>query len=154
MQWALKREDFFSIYSLLVNFSYLRIVFRYIASTDIKVPPHTLKWELAFESGYWLSGYTLCIFHINEKEYIYIQNDSIRVKSGEKLCPSIEKFVNCGCDIDQEASSSNHIDPHFHILWFNTKKNLISHRKKLSSTFSFKLINSVHWFYLHLEQIF
>ena len=44
------------------------------------------------------------------------------MKSGEKLCPSIEKFVNCGRDIDQEAGSSNHIDPHFHILWFNKKK--------------------------------
>ena len=67
MQWALKREDFFSIYSLLVNLSYLRIVFRYTASTDIKVPPHTLKWELAFKSGYWLSGYTLSIQWLREK---------------------------------------------------------------------------------------
>ena len=33
------------------------------------------------------------------------------MKSGEKLCPSIEKCVNCSCDIDQEASSINHIDP-------------------------------------------
>ena len=55
------------------------------------------------------------------------------MKSGEKLCLSIEKFVNCSCDIDKRLVQVTHIDPHFSYILEYKKVRLINFKTNFNA---------------------